>query len=346
MKKFFFLVGARPQIIKFAALYPHLKKHRISFVLVHSGQHYDAELSENFFHEFAIDSPDYNLRVGSSTHAEQTASIMISLAKVVEKVKPDYGVVFGDTNTTLAGALVFSKMDIPFIHIEAGLRSFNKKMPEEINRIITDRLSSIFFAPSLKARQNLLKEGITQNVYVTGDLHYDLFKRMEKHLEKIQFNSSFGDRFVFLTLHREENTKSPEFVNALLNELERQRIHVVFPCHPRTYNLLKRTGFKYIHIFPPTSYLQTLFFIKKSFMVITDSGGVQKEAFYLRKPVIIMRNETEWEEIVELGFGKLAANNIEKITELVQNPWETPSFKEVYGDGNAGHKMVGIMKEL
>ncbi len=346
MKKFLFLVGARPQIIKFAALQPHLKYADLSFILVHSGQHYDPELSENFFHELDIKSPDYNLDAGSSSHAQQTASIMVSLEKVVENVKPDYGVVFGDTNTTLAGALVFSKMGIPLVHIEAGLRSFNRKMPEEINRIVTDRLSHILFAPSERARENLSKEGINQNVYVTGDLHYDLFRLMEKHLNETHIELPFTDRFAFLTLHREENTKNPDFVNTLLYELEKTNTHVIFPCHPRTYSLLKNREFKYIHILPPVSYIKTLWYIKNSFIVITDSGGVQKEAFYLKKPVIIARSETEWIEIVELGYGKLVGKDINKTIELMQNPWSKGTFQEVYGDGKAGEKIASILSKL
>ncbi len=346
MKKFLFLVGARPQIIKFAALQPYLVKERIKYTLVHSGQHYDVNLSDNFFHELDVKQTDYNLEVGSSSHARQTATIMLKLENVVTREKPDFGALFGDTNTTLAGALLFNKMKLPFIHIEAGLRSHKKGMPEEINRIVTDRLANFLFAPSQKAIENLKKEGITHNVYFTGDLHYDLFKLMERHIEDISPPIPKKEKFVFLTLHREENTDTPAFINRLLKTLDSNKIQVVFPCHPRTSKLIKNKNFKHIKVLPPVPYTETLWFIKHSSLVLTDSGGVQKEAYYLKKPTVILRETTEWTEIVELGFARLAGNNIDRIVDLIKHPWNPVSFKEVYGNGMTASKMVHIIKSL
>jgi len=343
LKRFLFLVGARPQIIKFAALFSEIKRHRLKYILVHSGQHYDKTLSDIFFEELNLPEPHYNLKVGSGSHASQTAEIMLALQNVIDREKPDFGVLFGDTNTTLAGSLLFSQKNIPFAHIEAGLRSYNKNMPEEINRIITDRLALILFTPSRLASENLKKEGIIENVYEVGDLHFDLFKKVE---HRINNNPAPKKPYVFLTVHREENTESPEFIQSLLNALDREKIRCIFPAHPRTHNLVKNLKLKHIEIIKPLPYLKTLNFIKHADMVITDSGGLQKEAYFLKKRVIILRKETEWGEIVKSGFAKLAGRDIETVIKLLKTPWEVGKYFNYYGTGNAAHKIAELLVSL
>lgn len=343
MKKFIFLVGARPQIIKFAALFPEIKKSKIEFILVHSGQHYDKPLSEVFFNELKLPLPHYNLKVGSGTHAKQTADIMIALEKVLHKEKPDFGILFGDTNTTLAGSLLFSQKNMPFAHIEAGVRSYRKDMPEEINRIITDRLSTILFAPSRLAVENLKKEGITKNVYNVGDLHYDIFKSA---IQKVSHLSVLEKDFVFLTVHREENTKTPDFIRGLLKALDREKIKCVFPAHPRTLKLTSDLELEHVKLIEPISYLTTLRYIKNAKIIITDSGGLQKEAFFMKKRVIILRKETEWREIVESGYAKLVGNDVDAIIRLIKTPWKPHQYSNYYGDGNAAQKIIEVLKAL
>ena len=338
-------MGARPQIIKFAALYPELKKTEFDFILVHSGQHYDNRLSYIFFRELNIPQPDYNLEVGSGTHAYQTKEIMLRLKNVVEKEKTDFGILFGDTNTTLAGSLLFSRLHIPFAHIEAGLRSFNNNMPEEINRKITDKLSYILFAPSELAVKNLEKEGIKDHVYNVGDLHFDLFLRTQQYIDEQHLDKPKDD-YIFLTVHREENTENPDFIRELLIRLDREKINCIFPCHPRTYKLIEDLKLNYVKVIKPLPYTKTLFYIKHSKMVLTDSGGIQKESYFMKKRVIILRRETEWQEIVKSGFGKLMANDINSIIELIKNPWEVGVYRRFYGDGNAKRKIVDILKGL
>ncbi len=343
MKKFIFFVGARPQIIKFAALLPEIKRNNLQFIFVHSGQHYDENLSDVFFNELKLPQPHYNLKVGSGTHASQTADIISTLERVIDVEKPDFGVVFGDTNTTLAGSLLFAKKNLPFAHIEAGLRSYKKDMPEEINRVITDRLSEILFAPSRLAVENLKKEGITENVYEVGDLHFDLFKRVEN---RINSPGSLPGNFVFLTVHREENTRSSDFIKDLLKALDNEKITCIFPAHPRTLKLIGKLHFEYIKILEPLPYLKTLGYVKNASVVITDSGGLQKEAYFMKKRVIILRKETEWGEIVKSGFARLVGKDIDSIIKLIKTPWKTGEYYNYYGKGNAAMKIVEVLKTL
>ena len=344
MKKFVFFVGARPQIIKFAALFPEIERNNLKFILVHSGQHYDKNLSDIFFNELELPQPQYNLEVGSGTHASQTAEIMLKLEKVLDNERPDFGVLFGDTNTTLAGSLLFSKKNLPFAHIEAGLRSYRRDMPEEINRIITDRLAEILFAPSNLAVENLKKEGITKNVYVVGDLHFDLFKKVANKIN--HFSALPIKDFIFLTVHREENTKSPDFIKNLLQAIDREKIHCIFPAHPRTLKLIGNLKFEYVRITEPLPYLKTLGYIKNAKVIITDSGGLQKEAYFMKKRTIILRKETEWGEIVKSGYAKLAGRDIDTIIRLIKTPWKTGEYYYYYGNGNAARKIVEILKTL
>ncbi len=352
MKKIISLVGARPQIIKEAVLYRKLRKQGIVEVLVHSGQHYDYNMSNVFFKVLNIREPDYNLGVGSNSHAVMTAKIMIEFEKVVLKEKPDLIIVYGDTNTTIAGALVGAKLKIPVAHVEAGIRQNPKDMPEEINRVVTDHVSKLLFAPSRLAVENLRREGITDGVYFTGDIMYDLFLMMKKMfdysiLEKLSLKPN---EYIVVTIHRDFNTDDPERLKAILKELERiaNDIRVIFPIHPRTRKAIERNEFENlvnkVELIDPVDYLSMMGLVCNSRAVITDSGGLQKEAYYCRKQAIVVMPDTGWKELVEVGWNVLS--DPEKIRDsLIKiNDNENREYPEgIYGDGNAGERIVDVL---
>ena len=322
------LVGARPQFVKAAMLSKAFEKSGIQEVLVHSGQHYDRRISQIFFEELQIPKPSINLGIGSGTHAEQTGKIMTQLEAFSDSIDSfACVVVYGDTNTTLAGALFAAPRDIPLVHIEAGLRSFNMSMPEEINRIITDKLSDLLFCPTQSAVNNLAMEGQRKGVYLSGDVMHDatmhFVKVAMKKKDSYNHNVYSQGKYYLTTIHRPSNTDKAGKLEKILYTLNGLDYPVMFPLHPRTKERIKKANLKIperIRILPPASYLQMLLLIQNAEAIITDSGGVQKEAFWLKKPCITLREETEWTETLQNGWNKLVGSDLWKIKEFLGHP--------------------------
>lgn len=314
------ILGARPQFIKAAVLSRALQSYtKIQEIIIHTGQHYDAQMSDIFFDELLIPKPDFFLRINkASTHATMTAQIMEGIEKIILDTRPNALLVYGDTNSTLAGALTASKLHIPIIHIEAGLRSFNLSMPEEINRIITDRISSLLFCPTQNAVDNLVKEGFTHfpsKFFLSGDVMIDALSYYSKSMKKP--NIAIQKQFVLATIHRAENTDNATKLIEIFRALQNiaQNIQVILPLHPRTSKMLSlyRIDPKNITLAPPLSYLEMIWLLKHSKAVLTDSGGLQKEAYYFDKPCITLREESEWSELITHKCNTLAGSKEEKI---------------------------------
>jgi UDP-GlcNAc3NAcA epimerase len=362
------IVGARPQIIKSSAISRAIRKNfsgEIVEILLHTGQHYDREMSDVFFDELELHRPDYNLGVGSAGHGRQTSLMITGIEEVLIKEKPDCVVLYGDTNSTLAGAVSASKLHFPVIHIEAGLRSFNKTMPEELNRIISDHSSTLLFAPTNAAFKNLMNEGFrpensppytinNPKIYLTGDIMFDnalFFAKLaeKKKSELLSRLSIEKDNFVLVTIHRDMNTDEKERLSDIFVTLkslaEEKQIKHIMPLHPRTIISLKNrlpdlykelSESKYITIIPPVSYLEMILLEKQSRMIITDSGGVQKESHFFKKPCIVLRKETEWIELVTNGTARLVDADPARIRAEFQNFLElhpTLEYPGFYGDG-------------
>lgn len=354
MKKIVTIIGARPQFIKSAPVSLQLKK-SFKEILIHTGQHYDKTLSENFFRELQLKKPDYNLNVGSNSHAVQTANIMIKLEKVIQNEKPDLVLVYGDTNSTLAGSLVGAKLNIPIAHIEAGLRSFNKRMPEELNRICTDHYSHILFCPSKVAVNNLKKEGITKNVFLVGDVMKDsVLQNLESINSKAirkKYKLKEGEKYYFLTLHRQENTDNIVRLTKIFRMLRLTKLKIIFPIHPRTKKTILHNSINVpqnLHIIEPVSYTESLSLQKNAQIVITDSGGIQKEACFLSVPCITLRDETEWTETVKKGYNKIVGTDIKKF-KMALRKYSTEHISlnsdNLYGDGKAAEKIIQILQK-
>lgn len=377
MKKLVTIVGARPQFIKAAALSREIRKNysdTVREILIHTGQHYDQEMSQVFFEEMEIPEPAYNLGIGSGNHGMQTGEMMKALEPVFLDEKPDAVVVYGDTNSTLAAALAASKLHIPVIHIEAGLRSFNKGMPEEINRIVSDHVSTLLFSPTESGIKNLEKEGLFSGnltpysvdqpgIFHSGDLMYDnsiYFRQMaEKKSNVLEKAGLQGKAFALATIHRPVNTDNRDrlkgILAALLTVAEDEQLQIVLPLHPRTSKMLdvhpdqdligRLTPENGIHLIPPVAYLDMVHLEQHSRMILTDSGGVQKEAWFMKKPVVILRKETEWTEITDSGNGLLTDANEEKIVSAVKFFLSAPpkEFPEIYGNGQAASEIMDIV---
>jgi UDP-GlcNAc3NAcA epimerase len=362
------IVGARPQIIKASAISRAIRKlysEKITEIIVHTGQHYDKEMSEIFFDELEIHKPHYNLSVGSARHGRQTSLMITGIEEVLLNEKPDCVLLYGDTNSTLAGALAASKQHFPVVHIEAGLRSFNKTMPEELNRIISDHASTLLFAPTNAAFKNLMAEGFrpensppftinNPKIYLTGDIMYDntlffagLAEKKKAHF--LEHLSLVRNNYVLVTIHRDSNTddivRLKEILLTLKNLAEEKDIVLVMPLHPRTIVTLKAklkdlyddlTHCEHLKVIPPVSFLEMILLEKNCRLIVTDSGGVQKESHFFKKPCIVLRNETEWIELVNNGTAKLVGADPEHIrTEFMRfvdshTELEYPGF---YGDG-------------
>lgn len=353
MIKILIVVGTRPNFIKIAPLVSQLKKNKkkISYKIVHTGQHYDYEMSQVFFQDLKIPKPDYNLGVGSGSHAWQTARTMERLEKVVVKEKPDIVIVLGDVNATLAGALVAAKLHIKIGHIEAGMRSFNKKMPEEINRVLTDHLADFHFCSTKTAVKNLKMDGIKKNVYNVGDIMYDTFleglKIAKKKSKILEIFNLRPKKFYFATVHRAENTEDKKRLENIVNafcDIE----NLIFSCHPRTEKYLKSYGLwdklnKKVKIIKPVGYLDALWLEKNAIKILTDSGGVQKEAYFARVPCITLREETEWVETIMSGGNILVGNKENKILSAIKKFNPKISFKKYFGSGKSAEKIVKIL---
>ncbi|WP_308780257.1 non-hydrolyzing UDP-N-acetylglucosamine 2-epimerase [uncultured Clostridium sp.] len=335
------VIGARPQFIKAAAVSNKLRKNHEE-VLVHTGQHYDNNMSDIFFDELGIPKPNYNLNIGSGNHGYQTGKMLMELESLYLNEKPDLVLVYGDTNSTLAGALAASKLLIPVAHIEAGLRSFNMKMPEEQNRVLTDHISKYLFAPTDTAIKNLKNENITENVFNTGDVMFDAIKLFkEKALETSTVlidNNISPNEYILSTIHRAENTNDINRLKNIINALNECEKNIVLPLHPRTHKFIKDYGLTIndnIKIIAPVGYLDMINLENNSQKIVTDSGGVQKEAYFLQKPCITMRDETEWIETVENGWNTIVGSNKEKILDAIINFNPKGEQKMVFGHGNA-----------
>lgn len=354
------IVGARPQFIKAAAVSRVIRRENQE-VLVHTGQHYDKNMSEIFFEELHIPRPDLNLGVGSGTHARQTAEMMIGIEDILMKEEPDYLMVYGDTNSTLAGALAASKLNIPIIHVEAGLRSYNRRMPEEQNRVLTDHVSAFLLCPTDSAVENLKKEGIEKGVYKIGDVMCDAVlyysRIMEEKGREYYLNRTkslyqpIGDieEWYLATVHRAENTDSLEKIENILAAFEQFDAKVLFPVHPRTRHFVdelhEKHKYQNILFIEPIGYLDMLYFTKNAKKVVTDSGGLQKEAYILKTPCVTVRSETEWVETLDGNWNILATPDTADILEKVRNviPDERKR-KTCYGDGDAAEKLCKLLK--
>jgi len=367
--KIFTIVGTRPQIIKAAAISRQVRtvfKGQIQETIIHTGQHYDDNMSQVFFDEMEIPEPDFNLNIGSGTHGSQTAKMIEGIEKLLLVHEPDALIVYGDTNSTLAGAIAASKIHVPVVHIEAGLRSFNKSMPEEINRLLTDNVSTLLFTPTRTGYDNLIHEGFEDTevtkrkqfdkdhpgIFHCGDVMYDNTLFFSEVAEsKSEILSSFKikpNNFILATIHRANNTDDIERLTSIFTALNdigtQQRMNIVIPLHPRTFkNILDHspaaqiiTASKWIRILQPVSFFDMLRLEKNAKLIITDSGGVQKEAYFFKKPSIILRPQTEWKEIVENGTAIIADADTEKIKlayEYLNK--KNLEFSPLFGDGNA-----------
>lgn len=371
------IVGARPQFIKAGMVSKAIQnynrkskdKNSIKEIVVHTGQHYDYLMDRVFFEELKLPPPDYHLGVGSGSHGQQTGLMLERIEKVLDKMKPNLVMVYGDTNSTLAGALASAKLKIPIAHIEAGLRSYDRKMPEEINRLLTDHLSTYLFCPTKQAVMNLAAEGIKNEtgrvVRNVGDVMYDSILHYSKMIEKkstilkdlglLTPNSSKLTSYYLATLHRAENTDNPTRLRSILmalNELAK-KVLIILPLHPRTKRVIElyhlQKEIKNIKIIDPVSYLNMLVLEKNARLILTDSGGVQKEAYWFRIPCLTLREETEWKETIESGWNLLVGANPEKIFNGVFKQLERKIYRKTFknfGNGRASEKIVNQLIKI
>ena len=357
------IVGARPQFVKLAPIVRAIEAQSgpgstlIRHVVVHTGQHYDEAMSDVFFRDLALPKPDHHLEVGSASHATQTARMLERLEPVLLEEKPDWTIVYGDTNSTLAGALAAAKLHLRVAHIEAGLRSFNREMPEETNRVVADHLSDLLFCPTAAAVDNLAREGITRGVHQVGDVmadavlqHAEIARRRSSALAELGLKRR---EYALATIHRAENTDDPGRLSALLaalDEIAVGRMPVLLPLHPRTRKALDALALKprsrRLRLVPPASYLDMLALESEARLILTDSGGVQKEAFLLAVPCLTLREETEWVETVASGWNLLVGADQARIVDgacrLLSEP-PSPFGVPPYGDGHAAERIVGVL---
>jgi len=350
------ILGARPQFIKAGTVSREIAKYNeIQEIIVHTGQHFDANMSDIFFDEMKIPKPDYNLDINGLGHGAMTGQMLEKIEEVLLKEKPDWVMVYGDTNSTIAGALAASKLHIKVAHVEAGLRSFNMNMPEEVNRILTDRISNILFCPTESAVDNLEKEGYSTldiKIVKNGDVMQDgaiFYKNLAEEVVLPNNQQLQTNNYILSTIHRAENTDDPKRLKAIfeaLNEIAKE-IQIVLPLHPRTKNILKTSNIilsDNISIIEPIGYLKMVYLIKNAKMIMTDSGGLQKEAFFFEKPCITLRDETEWVELIQNKFNVLAGADKEKIIDLYHTYAFNNDFSiDLYGGGKASEIIV---KEL
>lgn len=380
MKKIVSIVGARPQFIKAAIVCKKLREHGFEEKLVHTGQHYDFDMSDVFFQELELPEPDHYLHVGSGSHGEQTGKMLIELEKTLLKESPDFVLVYGDTNTTLAGALAASKLHIPIGHVEAGLRSYNRRMPEEVNRVLADHVSDILFCPSTVAVDNLRKEGFTNianngalidlhqppttihhpHVLNVGDVMFDLAMELKCKVNEKEILEKYNltpEGFILVTVHRADNTDNRDNLKNIwdaLLEIALKDMIVVFPIHPRTSKALNELNVLSsglpdgLLLAKPVSYKEMIVLENNAKVVITDSGGVQKESYFFKTPCVIPRNETEWVELLHDNWATLTGANKSAIVDVVLNEYKNNKIREwkpFYGNGNAGENIVKYLDE-
>lgn len=348
------VVGARPQFIKAAVVSRALENcGNYQEIIVHTGQHFDANMSTIFFDELEIPIPAYNLGVGGGTHAANTGRAMEALEQVIMQEEPAWVLVYGDTDSTLAGAIAASKLSVPIAHIEAGLRSFNRRMPEEINRVLTDHISTALFAPSKVAVENLATEGISgDHVRLVGDVMYDaalyygdVASRKSHILESLDL---IGRDYILVTLHRKENTDDRDRLLKIVAGLSQSEVPVVWPLHPRTRRRIEAWGISLpsvIRLIEPVGYLDMVLLERHAKLIATDSGGVQKEAYFHKVPCITLRDETEWVELIEIGANRLVGADTDQISKALSEFNPVSVFDEVYGSGNTSVKIVESLGE-
>jgi UDP-N-acetylglucosamine 2-epimerase len=343
------VVGARPQFVKAAMVSRALKGRGEEFIL-HTGQHYSENMSQLFFNELELPEPDINLEIGSGSHAEQTSGMLLGIDRYLETIQPDWMIVYGDTNSTLAGALAAAKREIPIAHVEAGLRSYNRSMPEEINRLVSDHLSTLLFCPTDLAVENLKKEGISKGVYQVGDVMADsLFVFLEiarKRSAILQSLHLEPKKYALVTVHRSGNTDDRHNLTEIMDGLAGIRTPLIFPMHPRTQRKLAEFGMQVpanVRVIDPVGYLEMLMLESNAECILTDSGGVQKEAYLLGVRCITMREETEWVETVSAGWNCLTGADSSKIEARFDDFHPKNERPQIYGDGHAADKIIDII---
>jgi UDP-GlcNAc3NAcA epimerase len=348
------VVGARPQFIKAAPVCRALRRNHEE-ILVHSGQHFDYQMSDVFFDELQIPKPDFNLAVGGSSHGKMTGEMLGLLEELMVEQSPDLVLVYGDTNTTLAGGLAAAKLNIPVAHVEAGLRSFNRSMPEEVNRVLVDHLSDMLLCPTRSAVDNLASEGISEGVALVGDVMLDTARFFADHVDPSDALARFGvepGEFYLATVHRAATSDNLERLSAVVRALASLDLPVLWAVHPRTSKNLEAFGLQdmversgRVRAVPPVSYIDTVSLLRSARALLTDSGGMQKEAYFFGVPCVTLREETEWVETVELGWNRLVGTDEEAIRSAVgslDRPAERPA---VYGDGHAAEAVVCALEE-
>lgn len=347
------IVGARPQFIKAAPVSREIREHNEE-VLIHTGQHYDDNMSEVFFQALDIPEPNYNLGIGSGTHARQTAEMMKALESVLAEEAPDFVLVYGDTNSTLAGALVAAKTGLRLGHVEAGLRSYNRSMPEEINRVVADHLATVLFCPTTTAVENLKREGITSEVHLVGDVMYDVALASAQAARSRDIVARLGLRpgdYILTTVHRPANVDDREVLRGIVDALVDCGRAVVFPVHPRTRKNLEAFGLwdglrRKVKAVDPVDYLDFLALLINAWKVVTDSGGVQKEAYFFGIPCITLRDETEWIETVEDGWNAVVGTETEDILHAIANFNPRGMKSKSFGDGHAAERIARTLDSL
>ncbi len=351
MMKLLTVVGARPQFIKAAPVSKALRRAGIDEFLVHTGQHYHANMSDIFFAELDIPQPDVNLGVGSGPHGRQTAKMLMALEAIMMEAQPDWVLVYGDTNSTLAAALAAVKLHIPIAHVEAGLRSFNRRMPEEHNRVLTDHCSDLLFCPTQTAVENLAREGIEQGVHLVGDVMYDAVRlfsqRAQRHSHILDRLGLKPKQFLLATIHRPANTDDPGRLQAILNAFLQIEEPIVFPVHPRTQKKIAALGWDAntfrahnVIMLEPVGYLDMLTLEQHARLILTDSGGIQKEAYFFATPCITLRDETEWVETVQAGWNVVVGADFDKLLFYVRTFAPEGRPAPIFGDGKTAEKIV------
>lgn len=349
------IVGARPEFIMTAPVSRAIRQRHLE-ILVHTGQHYDDNMSEVFFTDLALPQPDINLGVGSGSHAEQTGTMMVRLEAAIRNEKPDWVLVYGDTNSTIAGSLVAAKLNVPLAHVEAGLRSFDRTMPEEINRVLTDKVSNLLFAPTPVAVENLRKEGITRGVHLVGDVRVDVLSDTVERVQGRQTRFLAGTRlsdggaFALVTIHRPSNTDQVERLKDIIGTLNMLELPVVIPVHPRLHKMMKEFELRFsdnVVAIDPVGFLDMLALLAACEIVITDSGGLQKEAYILRRPTVTVRDTTEWVETVDSGWNRLCEPDPVTFKAAVAEARQRPSesHPDFYGAYGVSQRICAVIEE-